>query len=127
VYLKYTHYTSAIAMFVCIFLVVCFRAAARRPNHHLWWHLRHQSLPTLIATLMVASVAVFVVAQFAVHWDKAVFQVELCMIALFVAFWVDETRRGWHPEVGATAYGPPFVKRLAEPAHGITRYRRRPR
>lgn len=116
VYKKYTHYTSAILMFVCIFLVVCFRAAAGRPGHDLWWHLRHQSLETFIATLMVGSIAVFAVLQWGVHWNKAVFQIEFCLIALFMAFWIVQTREGWHPEVGERRVGPQFVQRLSEPS-----------
>jgi hypothetical protein len=110
VYKKYTHYSSAILMFVCFFLVVCFRAAATNP-HPFPQHLRRPELEDIIAILMVGSVMAFVVLTL-VHWDEAVFQVEFCLIALFLAYWLVQTERGWHPEVGTRRW---IVRKLSEP------------
>jgi hypothetical protein len=112
VYKKYTHYTSAGLMFLCIFLVVYFRAVATDPKKSFAAHLRHPSLETLIAMLMVASLLAFGVLTLA-GWDYAVFQIEACLIALFLVFWIVQTRRGWHPEVGTQSR---IVERLSAPA-----------
>lgn len=116
VYKKPTHYTAAILMFVCIFLVVCFRAAAQDPGHGVWWHLTHPNLETVIAVLMLASLVLFAGLKFGVGWGKSVFQVEFCLIALFVFFWIVQTIRNWHGERAPQPIGPELVRRLAEPS-----------
>lgn len=89
------HFTSAVLMFVCIFLVVVVAAASIEPGHTFWWHVKHPNRYGWIAILMVASSAVFLYLKLGLDWRYAVFQIEASLILLFVAFWIWQTVDGW--------------------------------
>ena len=89
------HFTAAVLMFVCIFLVVVVAAASFEPGHNFRWHVRHPNRYAWIAILMAASSVVFLYLKFVVDWRYAIFQIEASLILLFVAFWSGQTWDSW--------------------------------
>jgi hypothetical protein len=110
VYTKVVHFSSAILMFVCIFVVVWVRAAAKSGSHK-FWHFKDPNLDSWITLLMAVSVVAFVILKAFVHWRYAIFQIEFCLIALFIVYWIDQTIRGWHPGFGESKGTPPELIR----------------
>jgi hypothetical protein len=82
------HYTAAILMFVCIFLVV-------RSNASNTAKPRLRTLYLTVSWAMVGSAVVFG-ALGLLHWDYWVIGIEAALILLFGVFWLIQTKDLWH-------------------------------
>jgi hypothetical protein len=86
------HYTAAILMFACIILVVWSTALERRHTKGWGWVTRFYFA---IGGAMVAAVLVIGVAGL-VGWAHWLLVLEIALITLFAAFWVNQTVDLWH-------------------------------
>ncbi|RLV50409.1 hypothetical protein D9V37_05005 [Nocardioides mangrovicus] len=84
------HYAAALVLFGCIIAVALIKSHTSR-------HRRVNGYST-IAALMLLTLPAGLVAGLVAHWSRTVLGVEVALIALFVAFWLLETKEHWHDE-----------------------------
>lgn len=93
------HYVAALVMFACIVIVVLMNAQGLGESRVAkgvpmgWAYLNRYSV---IALLMVASLAVMLVWRWVTGWQHAVFWVEGALITLFALFWCVQTHELWN-------------------------------
>ena len=93
VFTHYAHYAAAIAMFVCILLVVVLNAFAFRSKTQNG-SLRNRYLAIAIA--MLAAVVLIGLLALTTDWRHWVLVLEASLIGLFALFWAVQTAELWH-------------------------------
>jgi cytochrome b len=83
------HFTAAVAMFACIFLVVLVNAVGYEPGAK-----PARNPYSAVALAMILSV-IAIGAAAAAGWDYSIFAIESALIVLFAVFWVIQTRELW--------------------------------
>jgi hypothetical protein len=91
-FVQNAHYTAAVLMFSCIVLVVWSTAIERRKKKGWSWVTKFYFA---IGAAMVASVLLIGVAG-KLGWHHWLLVLEISLIALFAAFWVNQTVDLWH-------------------------------
>ena len=86
----HAHLWTAIAFFVCIFVVVWINAFGHKRPVRSW-----RNPYTLIGTLMAGAAIVIFVAD-RLGWSHSLFAIEVAFIVLFIAFWVIQTDELWY-------------------------------
>jgi hypothetical protein len=121
------HYTAAVAMFACIFLVALSNAGgyrehkqADRAQDPYRWIFRNPY--SYIAALMIVSLLLILAAWLVTQTTYVILAIELDLIGLFAAFWVVQTKDLW--EAGLRPVQPtprfiPSVKRRTAPFLGL--------
>jgi hypothetical protein len=90
------HYTAAVALFVCIILVVLLNAMGYHQGMSSGrWQRRITNPYSVIGVLMVLSVAGMGLWTWLVGWDHGVLWIEGTLIALFALFWIIQTVELW--------------------------------
>ena len=88
-FLDNAHFTAAVLMFTCIFLVVLVNAVNFRPSDR----LRRNRYKAVAIAMGVSCLAVGAAAL--AGWDYSILAIEAALIFLFATFWVVQSRELW--------------------------------
>jgi len=99
------HYTAALAMFLCIIVVVIVNARQYHRKPATESKPASRNPYALIAVAMVVLPLLLAAYNWIFGWDHAVLWIEGVLIALFALFWISQTKELWNeglrPEAGA--------------------------
>lgn len=90
------HYTAALAMFVCIILVVIVNAQQYHRNPATASKPSGRNPYAVIAVAMVVLPLLLAAYKWIFGWDHAVLWIEGVLIALFASFWISQTQELWN-------------------------------